>query len=95
MFSLPALARKLRPCVSVGRRSARIVEEQWSEIYIQDEIGVHRPRPNLTWITHEKRHPQRLFVHQPLIEESVVAKKEPLVRRIDHDRVVGEVFVSR
>ena len=38
----------------------------------------------------EKRHPDRLLVHEPLVEQAVVAEEESLVARVDDDRVSGE-----
>ena len=38
----------------------------------------------------EERHPDRLLVHEALVEEAVVAEEEPLVARVHDDRVLGE-----
>ena len=38
----------------------------------------------------EERHPQRLLVHEPLVEQAVVAEEEALVAGVDDDRVLRE-----
>ena len=66
------------------------------------EVDVQRHRvdcgcPRLIAAGHriEKRHPQRFLVHEPLVEQPVIAEKEPLIAGVDDDGVLRETLRHR
>src|SRR3954453_17127269 len=64
-----------------GRRcgSTRIVQEHWRKVYVQTDVVRNGIRLDCTGVPDEERHAQRFFVHQSLVEKSVVAEEEALV----------------
>src|SRR3972149_6472933 len=72
---------------SSPRRSGR---ERRREVHVERQAfraggGTHERRP-----AHEQGYSQALFVHEALVVEAVVAEEEPLVGRVDDDRVALE-----
>ena len=84
-----APARRLRPCMSADAGRPGGVEERRREVDVERHRVAPRARLDRRRPADEERHAQRLLVHEPLVEQAVVAEEEALVAGVDDDRVAA------
>jgi hypothetical protein len=73
---------------ALGRRDPGEVEQGLRDVDVRDERLRAPAGGDAGGIAEHERHPQRLLVHEPLVEPAVLAEVEALVGRVDRDRVV-------
>ena len=71
-----------------GHASSR--EEGRCEVEILHEMVIDRAGGRDPGPANDQRHPERFLIHPAFVEPAVFAQEEPLVARIDHDRILGE-----
>ena len=70
------------------------LQEGRREIHVQDHVlGVHAAGPKARGKSNEHGNPDGRLVHEPLVEQTMLAEKETVVRRVDDDGVVCETLL--
>ena len=72
-----------------GNFNACKIQNRRREIHIHHQRIGHIPADTPIWITHHQRNANRRLVHKPLIVPSVIAQKIPVIRRVNHQRIVS------
>jgi len=71
---------------------AGVVQECGCEIHVEDHVVANTSRFDFFGVPNEEWHAEGFFVHKAFVVPAVVAEVKALVRCIDDDGVVGEVF---
>ena len=69
--------------MSAGTGEPRDVEKRRREVDVERHRVAVRARLDRRRPADQERHAQRLLVHEPLVEQAVVAEEESLVARVD------------
>ena len=82
--------RKRSALKSRGRVNSRPFKQRGCKVHVEGDFIRHRTGPNACRPTHQEGNANAFLVHETLVVPAVVAEKEPVVGRVNHDRVVPE-----
>ena len=77
----------------IGRFDPGKFEKSRRKVDVYAQVGVYRTGFDQTGIADEKRHADGGLENQALVVKSVLTEPIPLIGGVDHDRVLGQLFL--